>query len=954
MPDWFAYVRRNLRLRGFRPEREAEIVEEVARQLEDAYTEALRLGSSRDQARAAAESHIADWTALARELEESHRGRESSMTTLQNAAEDRDFRKRGAFSALTDLRQDVFYGLRVLKKSPGFTTVAVLTLALCIGANTSIFSIMNAVMLKSLPVRDPQHLLVFQWSARHSLKAHGTSSYGDCDSNWGDVNPSGCSLSKPFLEDVRKLGLFSGMAEFAGADRITVTGKGEAHHGNAQFVSGDYFQTLGVGAAVGRVLTPNDDLPGAPAVVELQYGYWMRVFGGDPSAVGKTIHLNGLPFTIAGVAEQSFAYLTPGTVRDISVPMSQRRYLSRRWSPAEEDAGSWWIVTVARLKPGVSPQSAQSQVNALFVNHLLHGDKPLAKPEDAPAIALLPAQTALAGVRLRMSAMLYALMLAVAIVLAIGCANVAGLQLARAGARRREIAIRQAVGAARNRLVRQLLTENITLALAGAGLGIVVAYWSSHALLAFASSSTGRPIAISADLDGRVLAFTIGAALLTGILFGLAPALGSMRVDLTPALRSGPNRGHGRASRFKLGNLLVVAQVALTMVVLVGAGLLVHTLQNLRNIDPGFATQKLLTFSVDATLTGYKGERRAQFYGDLQQRFGALPGVLSVSYSQSALLSGSIGITSFHLPGTPPKASTDADYLPIGPGFFDTMKIPMVKGRMLSPAEFALESKVEDDPKAGAKVVMPAVVNESFVKAYFAKVDPIAQPFGADSPAVSGDPDTEESAGWTIVGVVRDAKYNDLRREVHPTMYVPSGDAGTFELRTAGDPDSLVSAVRNVVRQAGPDLPIVGIQTQTQQIDTMLFQERLIARLASLFGLLSLLLASIGLYGLLAYEVTNATREIGIRVALGAPLAEVLRGVVRHGVVLTAVGAAVGIAASLAVTRLLGKMLFGVKPSDPVTLVGVSCLLMLVALAACYFPARRATRVDPLVALRHE
>jgi predicted permease len=473
-------------------------------------------------------------------------------------------------------------------------------------------------------------------------------------------------------------------------------------------------------------------------------------------------------------------------------------------------------------------------------------------------------------------------------------------------------------------------------------------------LLAFAGSNGGRPPGISADLDLRVLAFTIGAALLTGILFGLAPALGSMRVDLTPALRSGPNRGHGRASRFKLGNLLVVAQVAMTMVVLVGAGLLVHTLQNLRNVDPGFATQKLLTFSVDATLTGYKGERRAQFYGELQQRFSALPGVLSVSYSQSALLSGSLGITGFHLPGTLPKASVSADYLPIGPGFFDTMKIPMVKGRMISPAEFALIDKIEDDPKAGAKVVTPVVVNESFVKAYFPKVDPIGQPFGADSPAMSGDPDTEESAGSMIVGVVRDAKYNDLRREIHPTMYVPSGDAGTFELRTAGDPELLVQAVRNVVRQAGPDLPIVGIETQTQQIDTMLFRERLIARLASLFGLLSLLLASIGLYGLLAYEVTNGTREIGIRVALGAPLVDVLRGVVRHGVVLTAIGAAIGIAGSLAVTRLLGSMLFGVKPSDPVTLIGVSCLLLLVSLAACYIPARRATRVDPLAALRHE
>jgi predicted permease len=398
----------------------------------------------------------------------------------------------------------------------------------------------------------------------------------------------------------------------------------------------------------------------------------------------------------------------------------------------------------------------------------------------------------------------------------------------------------------------------------------------------------------------------------------------------------------------------VVAQVALTMVVLVGAGLLVHTLQNLRNVDPGFATEKLLTFGVDATMTGYQGERQAQFYDDLQQRFSALPGVLSASYSAMDLLNGSMMQASFHLAGTAPKALTETAYLPIGPGFFDTMKIPIVKGRMFTPAEFALVDKIEDDPKADAKILTPVIVNEAFVKAYFAKADPIGQTIGADGPAISGDPETEENAGSMIVGVVRDTKYANLRRGVDPTVYAPTGKALAFELRTAGDPESLIPAVRKVVRQARPDLPIVNMETQTQQIDTILFQERLIARLASLFGLLSLLLASIGLYGQLAYEVTNGTREIGIRMALGAPLPDVLSGVVRDGVALTAIGAATGIAASLAVTRLLGSILFDVKPSDPLTLIGVSCLLLTVALAACYFPARRATRVDPLVALRHE
>src|SRR5579862_184878 len=773
MPDWPAYVRENLRLHGFRPEREAEIVEEVARQLEDACLEALRLGSSEEQACDAARRHVSDWTALANELEKSHREKESAMTVWQQAAEDRDVRKRGRFSLFTDVRHDVLFGLRVLAKSPGFTAVAVLTMALCIGANTAIFSIINAVMLKSLPVSDPQHLMLFQWSARTTPKRHSSSSYGDCDSSFGGTNPHGCSLSKPFLEEVRKLGLFSGIAEFAGGGQITVSGKGAAHQANGQYVSGDYFQTLGVSAAVGRVMTPADDMPGAAAVAVLHHGYWMREFGGDPAAVGKTIHLNGLPFTVVGVAEERFAYLTPGKIREISVPMSQRRYLRSRWTPQSEDAGSWWIVAVGRLKSGITPEAAQSRVNALFVNGLLHGAKPMSKPEDAPVLTLVPAQTGLSGVRKQISLLLYALMLAVVIVLLIGCANVAGLLLARATARQREIAVRQALGAARGRLMRQLLTESITLSILGGGLGVLLAFWGARSLLAFAASNARRPIGVSADLDLRVLAFTFGAAILTGMLFGLAPALRSMRVDLTPALKSGPDGGHGRQGHFRSGNLLVVAQVALTVVVLVGAGLLVHTLQNLRNLDPGFATENLLTFSVDSTLTHYKGERLLEFYRNLQDRFSTLPGVLSVSYSESPLLSGSLSETSFHLAGTPPKTLTQVDYLPIGPGFFETLKIPRIKGRAFSPEDYALAAKVEGDPKAEARVVVAAIVNESFVRAYFPNVNAIGQPFGAYSKAASGDPDAEDTAGWAIVGVVRDAKYDNLRRKIHPTMYVP-------------------------------------------------------------------------------------------------------------------------------------------------------------------------------------
>jgi predicted permease len=581
---------------------------------------------------------------------------------------------------------------------------------------------------------------------------------------------------------------------------------------------------------------------------------------------------------------------------------------------------------------------------------------PSPRPRISPPSNLLPAQTGLTGLRGRISTMLYVLMIAVAIVLLIGCANVAGLLLARAAARQKEIAVRLVVGAARARLVRQLLTESIMLSLMGGALGILLAYWGAHGLVDFALNHADSWFRFSAEIDWRVLGFTLAATLLTGLLFGIAPALRSVRIDLTPALKDAAGGLGGRQGRFRLGNLLVVTQVALTVVVMVGAGLVVHTLQNLRSLDPGFATGNLLTFDVDATLTGYKGERKAAFYRDLRDRFAAIPGVTAVTYSSSILLSGSLWSTDFHLPGTPPKSTKTADYMPVGPQFFETMEIPVLRGRRFKPEEYELTAQAEADKKARASVAEPVIVNEAFVRAYFPNVNPIGQPFGAYVPGVNGDPSPDESAsaGWQIVGVVRDAKYDSLRRSIDPTIYVPASDGGSFELRTSRDPMAVAPDVRDVVRQVGSDIPVVNIRTQTETIERQLFQERLVARLASLFGLVALLLAAIGLYGLLAHEVTRSTREIGIRVALGAATGQVLGRMVRQGVVLAAIGLLIGAVGSLAVTRLLSSMLFEVKPGDPVTLIGVSVLLMLVALAACYIPARRASRVDPLVALRHE
>ena len=859
---------------------------------------------------------------------------------------------------LDALAQDLRFALRMLRKSPGFTMVAILTLALGIGANTAIFTVIDAVMLKSLPVRDPRHLFLLHWNARTKPKTHGYSSYGDCASaDWNNLT-NGCSLSKQFLEDVRKLDVFSGLAEFAAGSGWTLSGNGPASLVQGDFVSGDYFETLGVLPAQGRLFTLKDDLPGASAVAVLQYGYWQREFGGDPSVIGRTIRLNHLTVTIVGVAAQSFTFFTPGKTRDIWVPLVQREILRPRWASGRGDAASWWLVAVGRLKPGVSRIEAQSKISALFLYDVTHAEKPMLSAEDAPSITLLPAQDAMTGVRQDLSKMLFTLMLAVGVVLLVACANVAGLLLARSAGRQREIAVRLALGAGRARLLRQLLTESLTLSAAGGALAILLAHWAARALVAFASSSSSRPLGLSMQLDWRVLGFTMAAAVLAGIFFGLAPALRATRVSLASALKGevGKTAAYGCALRrtFTLGNSLVVVQVALAVVVLVGAGLLVRTLQNLRSVDPGFATSNLLTFSLDTTLTGFTGERLEQFYGDLRDRFRAMPGVLSASYAEDLLLAGWLSTTDFHLEGTPPKARSAADWMPIGPDYFATMKIPLFRGRNFLPEEYQTAARIAADLKLEAQLSRATIVNQAFVRAYFPHVDPIGQHFGADSPEQSGDSETERTAGYFIVGIAGDTKYNSLRRDIKPAMYVPAGEGGSFELRTAGDPLALMPIVREIVGQAGSDVPIADVKTQAQRIDDSLLQERLIAKLSSFFGLLALLLACLGLYGLLAYEVTRSTREIGIRMALGAQARNVLRGVVARGISLAFLGAVIGGAATVGVTRFLGTMLYGVQPNDSGTFIAISVILLLVAFAACYLPARRATRVDPLIALRYE
>src|SRR6266550_4395353 len=496
-----------------------------------------------------------------------------------------------------DLLQDIRFALRTLRKSPGFTAVAVLTLALGVGANTSIFSFIDAVLLRSIPVKDSQQLVVFNWSARANPKLQGHSGYGDCADQTGIGD---CSFSIPFYKTVRaQAGAFSGMAAFAGPLGVDLSGNGAASIVRGLYVSGDFFSTLGVSTFIGRPLTPSDDSPSAPPAIVLNYAYWVRAFGAAPSVVGRTVRLDSTTVTIVGVADPHFTNLTPGKPLDFFMPFSVADSVRGKWYRSKDrvaDPTNWWVVILGRLKPGLSIGQAQADATTIFRNEMLYGAASLSEPEDAPAITLRPARSGLNGETSQIAPALYVTMVIVAFILLIACANVAGLTLARSASRQKEIAVRLALGAGRARIIRQLLTESVLLAVAGGALGVLVAVWGVDAIASLLSNGSGEPFPFAVAPDWRVLLFTLAITFLTGILFGLAPSLRRSRVDLTPSLKENASSLPGAAAhtgrRFRLGDGLVVGQVALSMVVLVGAGLLVRTLRNLRAINPGFDAQK--------------------------------------------------------------------------------------------------------------------------------------------------------------------------------------------------------------------------------------------------------------------------------------------------------------------------------------------------------------------------
>jgi len=853
----------------------------------------------------------------------------------------------------------------MLLRQKGVTAIALLSLALGIGANTALFSIVDAMLLKMLPVKDPARLVLFRSMAPREFSVGSYTGNSNTDQATGQRTMT----SFAFQSFKRMREQESPLSEvFAfGNVGLTVNADGQADVASGQAVSGNYFRGLGVQPVIGRVLTDEDDIPNATAVAVLSYRYWQLRFGGDKSVVGKQINLNNVPFTVIGVTTPGFeGTMGVGSSQDVTVPIAwePQLYVDKQRSNMN-GAGVWWLRIMGRLKPGATPEQARGQLENSFLQSVIehrtarqtqaqaNNGNPISNldPKQYPHLFIDPGGQGEMNTRRYYAPSLYLLLGVVGLVLLIACANVANLLMSRAASRQKEIGLRLALGASRSRLIRQLLTESVLLSVIGGILGILFAIWIKDGLLAVNDWGGRGMRSLDTRLDLRVLGFTLALSLLTGIVFGIAPAWRSTRVDLTPTLKDG-GRGSSSVHRSLLSRGLVVLQVALSLLLLIGAGLFVRTLRNLQKVEPGFNTQNLLLFGVQPSLIGYKDEKLTQLYSQLSERIEAISGVQAVTFSRQALLSQGASSSSVYLRSAlnaPPdsegriKSNGEGYRHSVRENFLEAMGIPLLYGRTFRP---------QDDAKASRVVI----VNQTFANKYFPGENVVGKRFTFDS----SKPDELE-----IIGVAKDAKYTSQRDEIPPTVYSSyrqerSMGNAVFEVRTAGDPNAVIGALRQAVKEVDPNLPLSNVKTQVEQGDETLRMERLFAKLLTLFGLLAQQLASIGLFGVLAYAVSQRTHEIGIRMALGASRFDVLKMIVRQGMTLAGIGVVLGLIGSYVLTKYLeswvnlSQMLFGVKVSDPATYGVIAVLLTLISLVACYVPARRATKVDPLVALRYE
>ncbi len=852
---------------------------------------------------------------------------------------------------LEETAQDLRYGLRMMRKSPAFTAIAVLSLALGIGANTALFSVVDSVLLQKIPVQDPDGLVLFEWQAGKAFRTSGTSGYGAGDLPPGRRGSSSFNYSVYEAMQSQEGTPVTDLFGFAALWQASVSVDGRAEVSDVQLVTGRYFAGLGVPAALGRTLTDEDNLPNAAPAAVISHAFWQSSLGGDPDVLGKRIDINNVAFTIVGVAPKGFN----GTLQidmhpAATVPMSFEKQLSgeNMIDGRAGRAGVWFVHVMGRLKPGATREQARASLAGTFQAKAFEIQPPPSRetdvteldPKDYPVLMQRSGAQGLTESRRVYSSSIYILMGVVALVLLIACANVANMLLARSAARSSEITMRLAMGAGRWRLVRQLLTESMLLAFVGGAVGVLFAIWGTDALAAIGESGGDvLPEGITYGLNVRVLLFTLAVSMVTGALFGLAPALRATRLDLTSAMKES-SRGTAGISRSRLSKTLVVAQVAMSLLLLFGAGLFLRTVHNLQSVELGFNQENLLVFTLRPGKAGYEKDRLHEFYRTIFERIEATPGVAAATFCRVPLVANNTFDSGVILPGETPQSGEEhiTNMQIVRDNFFETMGIPLLAGRGF-----------DDRDVDGSQPV--AVVSEKFARDFFPEGNVLGQRVGFD----------EKSLGkYEIVGVVRDTKYSSLREDIAPIFYASArqetDNIGTmyFEVRTHGDPTAFAPIARKIVSGVDAGIPVTDVTTQEAQAARTVAQERVFADMLTFFGALAVLLAAIGLYGVMSYSVAQRTNEIGIRMALGAETGGVLRMVVAQGLKFAVIGLVIGSVATLGLTRFIEGQLYGVTASDPLTFAVVGALLLGVAIVACWIPALRAARVDPMVALRTE
>ncbi|MGE0128691.1 MAG: ADOP family duplicated permease [Blastocatellales bacterium] len=911
MHNWKPEIGRRLANLKLEPTREAAIVEELAQHLDELYAEWLAGGATEDEAERRTRVELSGSELLARELRRVER---------QVAPEPITLGTNRRTNMIADLWQDLRFGARMLRKNPGFTATVLLTLALSIGATTTVFTFIDALLLRPLPVVAPGQLYALGTPGR-------------------DLNLNPSYFSYPFYRHLREARpQFSGLIALMPTTSANANfGAGDTERVRAEVVSGNYFAVLGVSPAFGRTLTPEDDMtPGAHPFVVLSHDYWQRRFAGAGDVVGRNILLNGHSFMVVGVAARGFFGTRVGVSPDLWATAMMSKEVAQM---APDQRLNNWLELIARLAPGTDVRQA-SAAASLIRRQWLEAEAAPAGQRQAANLEFVPAGRGLSLLRGQYERPLRILMAAVALLLLLACANVATLLLSRASARQREIAVRLAVGAGRGRLVRQLVTESLLIGLLGGALGWALAAYAGRFLLAFLPSQA-QPWQFASNL--RVLLFAVGVSLLTGLVFGLAPALLTTRTNLVVALK-GDSNASAAGRGFSAHDWLTVVQVALSLLLLIGAALMARTLANLRAVDLGYQREHVLLASLDLAKGGYTREQSADFYQRLVARVRQQPGIEAAGLATYGALGSVLPVgtrfmsTGLRAAGYEPKPNEDLTHYfnIVSPGYFDALHTQLLRGRDFDARDMARSQKV-------------VVINEATARYFFGNEDPVGRRLGRGT---AGPTDLE------IIGVVRNTKYLDMREENRRIVYLPLAQSPpglmTLFVRTARDMAEASAIIRREVAALDSTVPLFGVQTMEARVNEALRQEQLLASVSSYLGLLGLLLTAVGVYGVISYAVGRRTREIGVRMALGAQAGDVFRLVIKRGLTLTLIGIALGLTAAFALTRVLASLLYGVSAADPLSFAGVSLLLIGVALSACYIPARRATKVDPMIALRHE